>query len=653
MDSQAAINYNQFQFGYYISKEVVQKLLSQLPKTKLQFKCLEYFQSQDFSLTLKGKDLQNNEDLAIRINLNCKQSQLISVRNSIMNRESDITCLYQFDFENVEVKIFNYYDYIYSDQEFNESQVNIFRFNLFKIFKQLLKLAESNLKYVRCLIISYDPKEMIEKNDLFKCISHCLNIKKLSLKLEVSNLFHESSQFLQMIKKLSQYPKLVDLVIEMQEFQADFQSFYAYLSQIKSLKKLSIKCFCKGNQVESIVNLLNSQSRILNLDLNFKGIIKMEQANQISQVFFTLKDLQSVNLNLENTSVSYETFENIVYSLSNCTKLNTLNLNFCIKIKDITKSIKRELKIWLITFLNAKNQKIQNQIYKEQQQVIVQPYRQDFKLLKQQVSIFRDVLYQKIYISICCNFYLIVLCQFIFVFSYNGIRSEGLNLFSEGLQNCQNLKSLILLLGNNNIDDTGYLQQFSQSISKLKNLEQLILDFNGNKLNHIQSFQLSQGISFCNSLKELSLKFNNNCIGVEGAQSLGKSLGSLENILQFNLQISKNKITDNGLISLSQGINQIKNLQSLNIYLVDNQISELGLEIFFSNLCSLKNLYYLSLDLNQNQFDNQALFRRQSSLFKLFHIRQLFLSIQFHKDIQKFRTSIKRLTRLILGQIYC
>ncbi|EWS71821.1 hypothetical protein TTHERM_000716179 (macronuclear) [Tetrahymena thermophila SB210] len=647
MDYQEIIIQNQLSLGFLISKEVILQLHQNLSKV-IQLLNLEYFESKDFSLTLRGINGLNNEELAIRINYTDQQE---SQKITIMNQESDKNCLYQFHFKNATVRIFNLYDYIYADQEINETQ--------------LINLMECNLKYVRSLSLSYIPQESIEKIQLGQYISHCYNLEKLKLKLQVSTIFNENSQLIKMIKNISNFPKLNDLMLDIQDFQVDFSFFYTHLSKLKNLKKVQLSFYCRGNQVEGILNLLSCQSRLFNLVLNFKGIIQIEQAKQIGHVLSKLEELQSLNLNLENTKVPYEIYENIINSLGCCTKLNDLTLNFYGNGFPPNHQVNRSREKNKLMFSEIQQLTLDiglNKINK----LGVEDLADNISKCKKLKSLKLNL--QRVVVGDCLTFEAgfqlaqiigqsIQKCSLLENLNlnllYNGIRSEGIKLLSRGLKDCQNLKVLILILGNNNIDDNEGLQEFSQNISKLINIEKLVLDFNGNKFNHIKTTHLSEGLSFLYQIKELSLKFNHSCIGVEGAQSIGKSLGLLQNLQFLNLQIQKNKVTDSGLISLGQGLKQTKNLKILNIYLLDNQISEFGLESFFSNLSSLKHLYYLSLNLIQNQYKSELLFnRRESSLFKLLYIRQLFIFINFHKDIEIFRISLKKLPRLILGQLY-
>ncbi|EAR84309.2 hypothetical protein TTHERM_00716150 (macronuclear) [Tetrahymena thermophila SB210] len=560
MDLKAIEIYNHLTYWCQISKEYVKNFITNLQASHPEIQQLEYLENSDFSLTLKGFDSQNSQNLAIKLYLLDQTNSKFSndfEKAEIQNEEQTKELLHQIDFDQACIRIYNFYDYTYSEKLIGTNE--------------LLRLSEQELKYVRNLqlVLCYnDNLQFAEINQKLKQISRIQNLKLI--------IFDKIGyEFEEIAKIICNFKNIVALSVKCSERQDTGQA-YNNLSQIKSLKRLSISDLGNDEQLQGILSLVQNQQNLKQVKLSFQKKLNNQLIIKLAQIFMSLKDIESIDLILEKTELQYSTYENIMECLSKCSKLKCLNLNFYennFKINNTENKQKGKSELDFLSFQEL-------------------CFSLGFNKISQQG--FKDL---EFYISSCLNLKNLTLnlqrivndaqggillaqtiadsiqnCQKIENLSLNllnnKLSSKGLVQLSKGLQNLSSLSSLILILANNDLNDNQNIESFGVCISKLSKLNKLMIDFNGNILTSIGANYLSNGLSNCKQIKELMLKFDQSNLSPQGAKSLGNCIAQLPNLAILFLNVRKNEIRDEGLIYISEGIQHCSFLKSLNLHLV-------------------------------------------------------------------------------------
>ncbi|KAL4505285.1 hypothetical protein ABPG72_016352 [Tetrahymena utriculariae] len=167
------------------------------------------------------------------------------------------------------------------------------------------------------------------------------------------------------------------------------------------------------------------------------------------------------------------------------------------------------------------------------------------------------------------------------------------------LKNSQNLNSLSLQFENNKIGNQG-AHEIGNSLGSIKSLKTLTIDLKRNKVSQQGGFDLCNGLSNCQNLYALSLEFYYNTLNEEVVSGLCSRLGNCLYITSLYIGLSDNQIHAKGSQRLFVGLENCMNLQILTIDLVTNKIGSKGLTSLGNSLKNCQNLKNLTLKLRSN-----------------------------------------------------
>ncbi|KAL4457068.1 hypothetical protein ABPG74_014706 [Tetrahymena malaccensis] len=142
-----------------------------------------------------------------------------------------------------------------------------------------------------------------------------------------------------------------------------------------------------------------------------------------------------------------------------------------------------------------------------------------------------------------------------------------------------------------------FLTSFSQNVEEMK-----IILWNNNLLHQRYGHYLNSLICSSTKLKSLILDLGNNLLNNQGISQIFQSQQQiLYNLTSLNLSVSFNKITDNSLEDIIQFVTNLPNIRHLKFDIMNNQISANGLVKIIQSFNLLSNLTTLDLNIMQNQ----------------------------------------------------
>ncbi|EWS75249.1 kinase domain protein, putative (macronuclear) [Tetrahymena thermophila SB210] len=195
------------------------------------------------------------------------------------------------------------------------------------------------------------------------------------------------------------------------------------------------------------------------------------------------------------------------------------------------------------------------------------------------------------------------------------ISSEGIKGLTEGLKNCQNLRSLLINLDYNKLTNECIIN-LTNPFPTIQNLNTLILSFKSCSLGNSMS-SLCLSISKCFNLTTLGLVLNSNGIIKEGFYHLGISIQNCKLLRCFILSFESNGLVSQDLNELSQHFKNCKSLRSLKMDLNFNRIQDQGAQDLCQQLIQNSYLYCLKIMMIDNQIKNQVKFQTIRKLKKM------------------------------------
>ncbi|EAS06756.2 tRNA intron endonuclease, catalytic carboxy-terminal domain protein (macronuclear) [Tetrahymena thermophila SB210] len=252
--------------------------------------------------------------------------------------------------------------------------------------------------------------------------------------------------------------------------------------------------------------------------------------------------------------------------------------------------------------------------------------------------------------------------------------------FSRELIMLTNLKkfSLSLINMNNKIDD---FEDLFENISLLSKLEDLQLDFRGNKISQKSHQNICKLFQKLNNLKHLDLLLSYSGVNNNNLQSLGSSFSQMNHLESIQIDISRNIFNSLGLqnffISFTQ--NKFQNLQEIEILCDNNQLNELNSIKYFSNVintfkslsriklslseCNIQdqeladfvsliqanqNIRFFDLDLSFNNLSNQRFYQIHQILSQLLNLQKLNLKLSLKQGQKDTQVDLLKFCRILL-----
>ncbi|EAR81963.1 kinase domain protein (macronuclear) [Tetrahymena thermophila SB210] len=167
-------------------------------------------------------------------------------------------------------------------------------------------------------------------------------------------------------------------------------------------------------------------------------------------------------------------------------------------------------------------------------------------------------------------------------------QQEGINIISKALQNCLNITTLKLRLGNYKIDLL--TQKFANTLKNLLNLESLNINLSENEIKAEGAKNISFILQKCQKLKSLTLDLEQfqilNKLSKEGGTYIAQGLQSCSNINFMNLSLNMNLFKRFLNISSNEmGLKKGKDVKSITDSLqlcqnITNLSLDLGCEIY-------------------------------------------------------------------------
>ncbi|KAL4466191.1 hypothetical protein ABPG72_011069 [Tetrahymena utriculariae] len=166
------------------------------------------------------------------------------------------------------------------------------------------------------------------------------------------------------------------------------------------------------------------------------------------------------------------------------------------------------------------------------------------------------------------------------------------------IQNCSNLQSLKLLIGNQNQVKDQLLITLSQILRNLTCLTNLglIID-DGNLITQRGLTHFSEGLKVCLNLLKFEIIFGKDELNTEGLLALKDGIGALQKLSHFAIETGPwNNIQSNGCLQISNTLQKLKQIQEIRICIdMGNQISEEGVQYLSIAVLSQQQLLKLSI----------------------------------------------------------
>ncbi|KAL4506295.1 hypothetical protein ABPG73_017029 [Tetrahymena malaccensis] len=185
-------------------------------------------------------------------------------------------------------------------------------------------------------------------------------------------------------------------------------------------------------------------------------------------------------------------------------------------------------------------------------------------------------------------------------FCWNKIGYIGVQDFcSSYLMQSPKLKDFYLNLDNNNIGSKG-VAELGINLAKCANIQTLELEIQGAEIGDIGAKDLCQQLPNCSNLKYFHLSLHRNSIG-DDTISLGSYLVEYKNLRELSLDFQFNKIKEDQAIDLIIDLKKCNNIQVLRLILRNNQIQKVlqqKLETELLKLNRLVNLFQFNKNYN-------------------------------------------------------
>ncbi|KAL4472924.1 hypothetical protein ABPG72_007801 [Tetrahymena utriculariae] len=202
-------------------------------------------------------------------------------------------------------------------------------------------------------------------------------------------------------------------------------------------------------------------------------------------------------------------------------------------------------------------------------------------------------------------------------------------------------------------------------VSKSKNLKTVILEFQISCQNYHKKYFASSPSTLCHysnmisdfkEIENLTINFQYDKLDDKAIELLFNNMNRLQNLTRLNLFLGDNCFGDQGITILSQQISQIKNLCYLNINLYNVKIKNEGAINLAQNIAMCLNLREIQIDNSRNQITQEAIFSYFDLLTKNSTLQSLNLDLYGNKigsqEIDIFPKQLANLISLSLSLRY-
>ena len=156
------------------------------------------------------------------------------------------------------------------------------------------------------------------------------------------------------------------------------------------------------------------------------------------------------------------------------------------------------------------------------------------------------------------------------------LHSSHLQKLCDSISNQIHLDSLKLIFPFSNVGDS-ILCNLSKGLSKLTKLRKCIMNFDGYHFQYCKTIEeFSESIRFLKNLEILYLSLQNNSIGNRELRSLAYCFNSMTNLKKLKVNLQNNNLTDDEALLLKDSLKDLSKLIYLNISMENNKINEIG-----------------------------------------------------------------------------
>ncbi|KAL4426766.1 hypothetical protein ABPG74_006544 [Tetrahymena malaccensis] len=189
------------------------------------------------------------------------------------------------------------------------------------------------------------------------------------------------------------------------------------------------------------------------------------------------------------------------------------------------------------------------------------------------------------------------------VIEQNNIQNGIIELLNP-IQNCLNLQSLKLLIGNQNQVKDQLLISLGLILRNLTYLNDfgLIVE-EGNFITQSGLTYFSEGLKTCQQLFKFEIIFGKDELSTEGLLALKSGIGALQKLSHFAIETGPwNCIQSNGCLQISNTLFQLKQIQQIRICIdMGNQISDEGVK--YLSIAILSQLQLIKLSITFGRFN--------------------------------------------------
>lgn len=410
-------------------------------------------------------------------------------------------------------------DYIYDDQEmarkFSENPEN-FEIEIQKILCELSNVFSENFPHIS---LNLEGKYVTKKTslDIMNFFANAKNISKLDLNL--NNVYLNDEKFATIITSLNGNKEFVELTLQISK------NHLGYLSG----KLIS----------QTIAGFLGL--KLLKIDLSYNPDMSGNGLEELSETFSSLKDLQSLKLNLQATKINSSDlfFLEFKESLSKLPHLMHLSLDLS---KNFLKS--NILSIFILGLQNISNLQ-----------------------------------------TLSLNL------------SYNNLKPQDIYDFSSVCSELYDLHDLNLVFNECGLSLSEY-EIIYMGLAKLPNLKRLHLNmaknYNTNKIQNFLVDYINPEKSF-NSIIDFSLNLSFNLFQDINYENISFVLLSMKNLMFLDLSFGNNTLQEKGLENLVCALGRMKFLKSLRLDFKNCDLKNIVFEILATFLSHVKSIRFLYL----------------------------------------------------------
>ncbi|EWS71892.1 hypothetical protein TTHERM_000947375 (macronuclear) [Tetrahymena thermophila SB210] len=364
--------------------------------------------------------------------------------------------------------------------------------------------------------------------------------------------------------------------------------------------------------VDKISNLIELSQTIQKLKINLMGYSFSDMTFQkFSRTLQLHQNIQQINIRLQLTFLQEEKINILMDSICQIKQLKYLQLNLSdnpIQSQGLQTFAKFLLRLGHLkqVYLSFQQAKIYNELQKAESffQNLRYLYQVEDLMLSFSLNQLKNKLSNLMFESVSC---LVNLKNLHLGLSCNQISAKGMKNIKK-LLNLSNLETLELLLGYNEIESFGEIQQM-----QCPSMKRLLI-------NIMQNFLTEEGCKklglICNNypnLRYLSLRFSQIGLGDQKFKMIFDQFTHTQKDLQkFHLLSSKNLLTCNSAETISQFLSQKPNIITLSLCIASNFIRNKGCYILME---SIKKYRTTMIDFETNLCGNNCSMQGKMAYF--------------------------------------